>query len=65
MDVVLIRSVLNDDDERASRNSIAERLQPIEPLRPGERVVTQGVPMLTVALRNLLAKEKGVVSGEW
>jgi cobalt-zinc-cadmium efflux system membrane fusion protein len=29
----------------------------VEPLRPGEYVVTQGVPMLTVALRDLLARE--------
>ena len=29
----------------------------VAPLRPGERVVTQGVPMLTVALRDLLARE--------
>jgi membrane fusion protein, heavy metal efflux system len=58
VDVVLIRSMLNEDDERASGSSVAEGLQPIEPLLPGQRVVTQGVPMLTVALRNLLAKEK-------
>jgi cobalt-zinc-cadmium efflux system membrane fusion protein len=30
---------------------------PIRPLEPGERVITQGVPMLTVALRDLVAKE--------
>jgi membrane fusion protein, heavy metal efflux system len=31
---------------------------PVQGLRPGERVVTQGVPMLTVALRDLLAREE-------
>ena len=31
---------------------------PVEPLRPGERVVIQGVPMLTAALRDLLAREE-------
>jgi cobalt-zinc-cadmium efflux system membrane fusion protein len=30
---------------------------PVEGLRPGERVVTQGVPMLTFALRDLIARE--------
>jgi multidrug efflux pump subunit AcrA (membrane-fusion protein) len=58
VDVVLIRSVLNGEDKKASQKSVVEGFQPIEPLLPGERVVTQGVPMLTVALRNLLAKEK-------
>jgi cobalt-zinc-cadmium efflux system membrane fusion protein len=58
VDMVFIRSVLTREDETVSRNAAAERQQPIEPLQPGDRVVTQGVPMLTVALRNLLAKEK-------
>jgi membrane fusion protein, heavy metal efflux system len=31
---------------------------PVEGLHEGERVVTQGVPMLTVALRDLLAREE-------
>ena len=57
VDLVLIRSVLNDEDKKASQKAAAEGLQPIEPLLPEERVVTEGVPMLTVALRNLLAKE--------
>jgi cobalt-zinc-cadmium efflux system membrane fusion protein len=29
----------------------------VEPLRPGERIVTQGVPMLTMALRDSLSRE--------
>ena len=31
---------------------------PVEPLRPGERVVTESVVELTKALRDLLAKDK-------
>jgi membrane fusion protein, heavy metal efflux system len=57
VDVVLVRSKLTPKDDQVSRDAAAIRLQPIQPLLPGERVVTQGVPMLTAALRDLLAKE--------
>jgi cobalt-zinc-cadmium efflux system membrane fusion protein len=57
VDVVLVRSKLTPEDERLSQAGAENRLQAIRPLQPGERVVTQGVPMLTFALRDLLAKE--------
>jgi cobalt-zinc-cadmium efflux system membrane fusion protein len=55
--VVFVRSKLIEEDKEALSAAAGNGVRPIEPLVPGERVVTQGVPMLTVALRELLAKE--------
>jgi cobalt-zinc-cadmium efflux system membrane fusion protein len=57
-DRVFVRSRL--DPNAAVRPPPGKGLRgpwPVEPLRPGERVVAQGVPMLTAALRDLLARE--------
>jgi cobalt-zinc-cadmium efflux system membrane fusion protein len=62
-DVVLVHSKLTAADERESAGAAGRGLQPIEPLSPDwakgrfDRVVTQGVPMLTEAMRQLLARE--------
>src|SRR5262249_17475052 len=50
-DVVFIRSQPMPGEGRVSPGASTVRFRPPEPLRPGERVVTQSVPMLTVALR--------------
>jgi cobalt-zinc-cadmium efflux system membrane fusion protein len=55
-DVVFVRSKLTPLDEYESRQGRERGLRPIEPLRPGERVITRGVTMMTVALRDLLSK---------
>jgi cobalt-zinc-cadmium efflux system membrane fusion protein len=57
VDVVFVRSKLTSEDRQASAAAATAGMLPIEPLMPGERVVTRGVPMLTYALRDLLAKE--------
>jgi cobalt-zinc-cadmium efflux system membrane fusion protein len=57
VDYVFVRSKLTKEDKQASATAASSGLLPIEPLLPGERVVTRGVPMLTYALRDLLAKE--------
>jgi cobalt-zinc-cadmium efflux system membrane fusion protein len=64
-DVVLVRSKLTPADERESAQAAGRGLQKLEPLSPQgaqghfDRVVTQGVPMLTEALRDLVAREGG------
>jgi multidrug efflux pump subunit AcrA (membrane-fusion protein) len=57
-DKVQVRSKLNlTDQEKAQMKKEVERgLRPIEPLQPGERVVTGGVVELTEGLEDLLAK---------
>jgi cobalt-zinc-cadmium efflux system membrane fusion protein len=58
-DVILVRSKLTARDRSESRKGRQNLLEPIRPLSAGERVLTRGVPMLTEALRDLLAKEGG------
>jgi cobalt-zinc-cadmium efflux system membrane fusion protein len=59
-DVVLVHSRLTDEDKELSRKDVRQGRRPIEPLRPGDRVVTRSVTMLTSAVRDLLAnKEPG------
>jgi cobalt-zinc-cadmium efflux system membrane fusion protein len=57
-DVVLVRSKLTPQDEALSQKEATAGRRPIEPLRPGERVVTRGVPMLTSEVRDLLSEQK-------
>ncbi len=57
-DTVFVRSQLDPNAEVQPPPSRDLRGPwPVEPLRPGERIVTQGVPMLTMALRDSLARE--------
>ena len=53
-EVVFVRSKVTD--KGSPLKASLRGPWPIWALQPGERVVTQGVPMLTVALRDLLAK---------
>jgi cobalt-zinc-cadmium efflux system membrane fusion protein len=57
-DVVLVRSKLTAEDEERSRKDVAAGRRPIEPLRPGERIITRGVTMLTSEIRDLTAEQK-------
>src|SRR5262245_19988390 len=53
-----IKSKLSESDEDAARADKARGLRPVEPLLPGELVLTRGVVELTAALEELLAKER-------
>jgi cobalt-zinc-cadmium efflux system membrane fusion protein len=57
-DVVIVRSKLTADDEKASGLERQKGRRPIEPLRPGERVMTRGIVELTTALDELLVEER-------
>jgi multidrug efflux pump subunit AcrA (membrane-fusion protein) len=50
----LIRSKLTEDDEKLSQAEQARNRRKIEPLHPGELVLTRGVVELTAALEDLL-----------
>src|SRR5439155_1795970 len=57
-DVVFVRSQPGPGDGRAPPAAATTRSRPVEPLRPGDRVVANSVPLLTVALRDPLAREE-------
>jgi cobalt-zinc-cadmium efflux system membrane fusion protein len=57
-DVVLVRSELNQEDEKVSRLEVQQGRRPLEPLRPGDRVITRGVVELTSELESLLIEER-------
>lgn len=51
--VSLVRSVLTDADKRLSADEVAKKRRPLEPLEPGDLVLTRGVVELTAALEDL------------
>jgi cobalt-zinc-cadmium efflux system membrane fusion protein len=57
-DVVVVRSKLTAEDEKVSRLEQQKGRRPIEPLRPGERVMTRGIVELTALLDELLIEER-------
>jgi cobalt-zinc-cadmium efflux system membrane fusion protein len=57
-DAIIVRSKLTAEDEKVSRQEQEQGRRPIEPLRPGERVITRGVVELTTALEGLLVEER-------
>jgi cobalt-zinc-cadmium efflux system membrane fusion protein len=62
-DVAVVRSKLTADDEKVSRLEKQKGRRAIEPLRPGERVLTRGVVELTTALEELLVEERSKTEG--
>jgi membrane fusion protein, heavy metal efflux system len=57
-DATFIRSELTEQDNKNSAAEVKRGKHPIEPLRPGERVVTRGVVELTSALDDLVNKDR-------
>lgn len=55
----LVRSKLTPDDERQAKEELAKGRRPLEPLQPGEVVLTRGVVELTAALEELIANLAG------
>jgi cobalt-zinc-cadmium efflux system membrane fusion protein len=55
-DFTQVRSKLTPQDEALSEDEVREGRRPIEPLRVGEQLVTQGVTEITDAFEALLAK---------
>ena len=53
--MTLIRSKLTPEEEKLSADEVARNRRPIEPLQPGEVVLTRGVVELTAALEELVA----------
>jgi cobalt-zinc-cadmium efflux system membrane fusion protein len=56
-DVTFVRMELTAKEKELSALEVKNRKRPLEPLLPGERVVTQGVVELTAALEDLRTKE--------
>jgi cobalt-zinc-cadmium efflux system membrane fusion protein len=56
-DVVVVRMKLTPQELRQSQLDVSQGKRALEPLLPGERVVTQGVVELTAALEDLLTSE--------
>jgi cobalt-zinc-cadmium efflux system membrane fusion protein len=57
-DVTFVRSKLTEADQQISKEQVARGRRPLEPLLPGERVLTRGVVELTAALEDLATKER-------
>jgi cobalt-zinc-cadmium efflux system membrane fusion protein len=57
-DVTFVRSRLTDEEKRISQAEAARGRRPLEPLLPGERVITNGVVLLTTALEDLATKQR-------
>jgi multidrug efflux pump subunit AcrA (membrane-fusion protein) len=57
-DVSFVRSKLTEQEKKLSEVEKAKGRYPIEPLLPGERVLTNGIVELTVALETLLAEDR-------
>jgi cobalt-zinc-cadmium efflux system membrane fusion protein len=57
-DVTFVRSKLTEVDLQANAEQVARGRRPLEPLVPGERVLTRGVVELTAALEDLATKER-------
>ncbi len=55
----LVRSKLTPDDEKQSASEKEKGRRPIEPLRPGDVVLTRGVVELTAALEDLITNAAG------
>ncbi len=56
-DVIFVRSKLRPGDDRGPAKASLRGPWRVQPLLPGEHVVTRAVPLLTVALRDLIARE--------
>ncbi len=59
MDVTFVYAELKDEHKKAAELDSARGRLPVEPLRPGERVVVRGVVELTAALEALKTKQQG------
>ncbi len=57
-DVTLVRSKLTQQEQDLSRTEVARGRRPLQPLLPGERVITRGVVELTSCLEELATKER-------
>jgi cobalt-zinc-cadmium efflux system membrane fusion protein len=57
-DVTFVRAKLTQEDQKISQAEAARGRRPLQPLGPGERVITRGVVELTAALEDLVTKEK-------
>jgi len=57
-DVSFVRSKLTETDKKLSEAEKARGRRPLQPLLPGERVVTRGIVEMTAALETQLAKHR-------
>jgi cobalt-zinc-cadmium efflux system membrane fusion protein len=57
-DVTYIRSKLTPEDEKVSESEKPQGRRPIQPLLPGDLVVTRGVVEMTAALEDLVTRER-------
>jgi cobalt-zinc-cadmium efflux system membrane fusion protein len=57
-DVTFVRSKLTPPEEEISRAEVARGRRALQPLRPGERVLTRGAVELTTCLEDLATKER-------
>jgi len=57
-DVTFVRSKLTPQEQEMSREEVARGRRPLQPLLPGERVITRGVVELTACLEDLATKER-------
>jgi cobalt-zinc-cadmium efflux system membrane fusion protein len=57
-DVTYVRASLTPEEKKASEKEQSRGHMPLEPLRPGESVITRGVVELTAALEALKAQEQ-------
>jgi cobalt-zinc-cadmium efflux system membrane fusion protein len=57
-DVTFVRTLLTNEDKRTSDTDVARGRRPLQPLLPGEQVVTGGIVQLTACLEDLATKEK-------
>ncbi len=57
-DVTFVRSKLTAEDEKITKAEVARGRRPLQPLLPGEYVITRGVVELTAALDDLATKDR-------
>jgi cobalt-zinc-cadmium efflux system membrane fusion protein len=57
-DVTFVRTQLTDEEKKISEAEVARGRRPLQPLLPGEHVITRGVVELTAALEDLATKER-------
>ena len=57
-DVTFVRTKLTEEDNKISQAEVARGRRALQPLLPGERVITRGVVELTAALEDLATKDR-------
>jgi cobalt-zinc-cadmium efflux system membrane fusion protein len=56
--VAFVRSQLKPEEEKLTPEEVKQGLQPLQPLKPGERILTTGVLELRAALEDKMSKAK-------